>query len=333
MRLAGILRKSVVFFGKYKDGEFKAGGTGFFAVGRTSDRIGCTYLITARHVAKQLASDGIILRINTKGGGAREVRNPQFEWVFHSDEENVDVAAAISAPHRDDDVFAVPLSVLLTDFKQGSKRVEAGAPVYVAGLFNLFAGQKKNIPVVHTGHVALLPEDEAIPVQNRWTGGRSMARAYLVQVQTLGGSSGSPVFIRRSVKTLPLPKPYEDTGIFPEAFGATWLLGVWQGAWEGPPDGNVQQNFNVGPNSRVPVSFGIVERAERIKDILESPTMAAKRAKMKAEKGKEMAEVTTPAFIGSTGKKTDEAMRRMLKTMLDTHPKPRKANWAKKKRT
>jgi hypothetical protein len=73
---------------------------------------------------------------------------------------------------------------------------------YTVGLFRVLSGGKKNLPVVHFGTIArpiFGPDEELIPIWD-WRDQESkkvvMARAYLVERQSLSGLSGAPVFVR-----------------------------------------------------------------------------------------------------------------------------------------
>lgn len=43
-----------------------------------------------------------------------------------------------------------------------------GDMCYTIGLFHLLSGKKRNLPIVHTGNIALLPEDEKISVKREF---------------------------------------------------------------------------------------------------------------------------------------------------------------------
>src|SRR3989344_3301019 len=221
VRIANDFRKSVIFVGEQQGGSFVPKGTAFLLAGKKYGGQ-CNYILTAYHVAKAVDDLGYSLRLNMRPSGSNMIEAPKFDWSFDKD---ADLAVAIYDAPSGSDIFYLPDSMLFRDDKIKSKRVEGGTPAYVAGLFNRFAGTDRNLPVVHTGHIALLPEDEEIPLKDERSGLDAKCRCFLVQIQTLPGCSGSPVFIRRPVKTFPLPKPYEDTGMFPESYGAPFLLG------------------------------------------------------------------------------------------------------------
>jgi hypothetical protein len=69
-----------------------------------------------------------------------------------------------------------------------------GDEVFIAGLFTKVLGEARNIPIVRTGTVAMIP-GEKIPFH-----GKSID-AYLVESRSIGGLSGSPVFVRETIST------------------------------------------------------------------------------------------------------------------------------------
>jgi hypothetical protein len=169
----------------------------------------------------------------------------------------------------------------LTDFKRGTKSIGPGDLAYVVGLFQPMYGKRKNIPTVHTGHIAIIQDDELLPVKDWLAPNPQKAppievEAYMVQVQNpLPGVSGAPVFIRRSLKR----RIYDNTidpsprGLEAWNHGSLWLLGVWTDAWfehmelQAPKDGKVT----------LPTGMGAVVPLRKLLDILNRPELVAHR--------------------------------------------------------
>ena len=92
-------------------------------------------------------------------------------------------------------VLYIPPDMLVDSNTLRALRIGIGDICYAVGLFRLMAGSRRNLPVIHTGRIALIPEDERIPVQD-WlnpNGPRKHIEGYLVKLQNLKGLSGSPV--------------------------------------------------------------------------------------------------------------------------------------------
>jgi hypothetical protein len=97
--------------------------------------------------------------------------------------------------------------------------VGLGDEVVAVGLLLVHYGKEHNEPVVRTGNLSLIPRE---PVLVRYAGGpdRRM-RLYLTELRSIGGLSGSPVFIRHrhmiGQETVPMS-----------------LLGTMIGHWDDP---------------------------------------------------------------------------------------------------
>jgi hypothetical protein len=196
------LLKCVVFLG-YKNsvGKYHFAGSAFWISRKGPDDIKeeyrPAYLVTAAHVIEKIqkeSSDGRVwMRINTKSGNQDWRETPLPFWKTHSDPA-VDIAVLKVGIDSDYDHVAWPLEALvihdqLDTIETGDRRIELGDEICFAGLFHPHAGQKKNVPIVRIGTVAALRDE---PVTNR--DNRAMD-AYLVESQSIGGLSGSPVFI------------------------------------------------------------------------------------------------------------------------------------------
>ena len=266
----------MVFFGLPRGQKVEYGGTGFLVVHKDGG-YDFPYLVTARHVAKGL--DGAVLRANTKDGGSGEMDIVVGRWYCHPDQSPnkfVDVALAEFALGEEFDCRYFPSDSLLSNEKRKNKNIGAGDLVQIVGLFRPLAGERENLVVVHSGSLALVPEEgETIPIED--AGVTKYVEGYLVEAQTLKGLSGSPVFVRRTVSAKPM-KP-EESPISPKAHGAVWLLGLYQGAWPGKPDKVLAEDRDFNGTVRVPVGMGIVCPASKIWDILEMDELKEVRRK------------------------------------------------------
>ena len=281
MLVASDIRKCVAFLGhgSISDPDFK--GTGFILICR-----GYSWLVTARHVADDLGKDPFIYRLNS--GEPREVDNAT--WVSHTD-PNVDISiAALSVKGKS--VGHLPEDAMLTEGQRPFYDVDLGNFAYVIGLFRVMPGNKRNFPVVHTGFIATLPEDELIPVRQP-DGSIHKVKGYLVQTSSLDGLSGSPVFVRRTALLPP------QDGIAPVAAGDTALLGVWVAAWNGPPDPTAK----IPKGGLVPVGFGVVVPAERV---VETVDEALKKFRKEIEKDTPAASTQSIKGVAVSSPASDE---------------------------
>jgi hypothetical protein len=270
----------VMFFGRRPespDGQVVYRGTGF-AVVYKEDGVGFGYLVTARHVAEQVVPEGdMVARINTPDGKSMEIEIDEIEWAFHPD-PTVDVAiTSLNLGASDFDLAYYNLADMVIP-SSSPYRVQWGDPICIVGLFHWHTGASRNKPVVHSGTIAMLPDDtEKLPIKNRMTGKRQDVVAYLVEAQTFPGLSGAPVFQREMVS---LSTFNHNGGPAMVATGAQ-LLGVYTGAWEGPPTDELANARGWKPDTRIPAGMGIVVPAERIGEIIVGdPNLKKKRRKM-----------------------------------------------------
>jgi hypothetical protein len=289
VRISESIRKAVVFFG-YPDGRggITCIGTGFL-VGY--DQTG--YLVTAKHLCHQLGTDPFIIRINKRDGTSENIFGDGIKWVDHPD-PTVDVSVipfGVAAFEQFDVKF---INLDASDVKNPnappgyrivpSDNVGIGALTYTVGLFRLLSGKQRNLPIVHSGSVAMLPSDELIPLKD-WTdpeGKRTIfVDGYLVGSHGLSGLSGSPVFVRPEYDVdlnglFPRPAEISEREFkFVAPRSSLRLLGLWQGSWDAPPD--EVMTTQTGRGVTVSVGVGIVVPSERIVEVLDMPELKGPR--------------------------------------------------------
>ena len=193
MELAERARLCVVFIGA-KDpysGNFVPLGTGFIALKKTGD-IQFQHIVTARHVLDQIAGETVYIRVNVKGGSSEVVYCQKTDWyTYPGTEPYLDVAVCpmMLAQHHFDIVH------LDLDFDAYSaahftrRLLQVGDEIFVVGLFTSHYGEAHNIPIVRFGHIAAISDEPVLTEYGDMHG-------LLVEVKSLGGLSGSPVFLR-----------------------------------------------------------------------------------------------------------------------------------------
>ena len=311
VRIANDLRKSTVFLGEEvadEDGAsvLRPQGTGFFVEWR-SDSVrpidnmvaedGGIYLVTARHVAVPLGTH-FWIGYNRKGGGSDNDFIENAMWKFHSD-PLVDIAVLHCGYPVWADCIPIPGRMLTKptvedvlgtiddgEFVLNNPNLGIGDIAYVVGLFHLMRGKKTNLPVVHTGHIALLPEDERIPVWDNLTKSTQWVEGYLVEAQGLEGLSGAPVFARPSA---PVSAPYFYMGpplqgghkmehpVVGRLHTLTRLLGLWMASWKAQPSTELAAETAIDVGTKVPLGMGIVVPANKIAETLNNPELTIAR--------------------------------------------------------
>lgn len=125
------------------------------------------YLVTAKHVAKPLLNAPFLIRVNIIDGTAQNRHtDEEVEWYSHPDS---DVDLAVSPFNYDFtgcDVKAIPSDIIASGEVADANWVGSGDATYTVGLFSLLQGEKRNLPVVHSGSIALMPSDETVPVRD-----------------------------------------------------------------------------------------------------------------------------------------------------------------------
>lgn len=264
------VRQCVVFVGlptRIKGGEvgIKFRGTAFF-VGVPSENIeglDYVYLVTAKHVAKSLEGKNFLVRLNTTASGSGVLMGEGAQWWYHPTDETVDVGLIAFAPPPEYEYMRIQTSSFLTDEIIRDRSIGPGDEVFITGLFAQLSGSERNLPIVRTGNIAMMP-DELVPSS------LGNIEAYLVEARSIGGLSGSPAFVRETV--------YEGAGAF-------YLLGLMHGHWDIPR----KSRFDIADiYSKATVNMGIaiVVPAKKILEVLNQPDLVESRRADDAQMGK-----------------------------------------------
>ena len=253
------MRKCVAYIGyRMADGSYRLAGSAFF-VGRTvADDIPelmFGYVVTARHVIDSIRGKGIasvLLRVNS-ATGLKWIETDVTKWHLHPD-SSIDVAVFRKSLTDDLDHRQWPVHGFLTAELISKEGVGIGEDVFFMGLFSQHYGTTKNIPIARIGNIAAMPDE---PVATKL----GPMQAYLVESRSIGGLSGSPVF----VNTGGSPPRGALVGTFPRFR----LLGVMHGHFD--VDESEQDSIADDGLERAPVNMGIaiVVPAEKILGIIE----------------------------------------------------------------
>ena len=268
MRVPDEIRQCVVFVGlPTSSPNGRQGivfqGTGFFITIPFANiqHRNYVYLVTAKHVATKLEGKTFLVRINTKDGSSALVTGEGVRWWYHPTDESVDVALIPYAP--DTELFeykTIPSSMFLSDDTIRSKNIGAGDEVFITGLFAHLTGSARNLPIVRIGNIAMMPGE---PVPTKEYGD---IEAYLIEARSIGGLSGSPVFVRETV----------SLGI-----GSFHLLGLMHGHWDIPPQSRNDLIQSDGDRyAAVNMGIAIVVPAKKVLEVLNQPQLVdARRAR------------------------------------------------------
>lgn len=164
-----------------------AGGTGFFVYVRTKAGNNYHYAVTNRHVIEKGSS--FVIRVNTDEGRLDTIPLTLCDWVNH--QNGADIAVARIEPSQKHRYKAIPVDWFVTPefFPEGG--VDLGAEVYMLGRFIYHGGRTFNMPSARSGIISAFPNpNELIPVD-----GLPDQEAFLVEMRSISGFSGSPVFV------------------------------------------------------------------------------------------------------------------------------------------
>jgi hypothetical protein len=211
MWIPPYLAQTVCFLCAQESGRTFYGGTAFWVMKKEDDcpDLGWGYLVTAKHcVEKAFERYGnLSCRINKRDGGVKFIPLPSLSGWHISDDADVAVLP-FEVPEKETDLMSIPPDTFLTDEMIQKEAIGLGDEVFLIGLFHLVHGREKNYPIIRSGIVAAMP-DEAF--QDEATG--LDYRAFLIEVRSIGGLSGSPVFLalkKRGVEMHPPPRGFNS---------------------------------------------------------------------------------------------------------------------------
>jgi hypothetical protein len=286
MALSENIRRCVVFLGGQGAGPIDEApivpkGTAFVMHGGKELGPGA-FLVTAKHVA-QKTDPPFVIRINKTGGGADLVHvdhTSDIRWCYHPTDKTADVAvAAIDLPSWADLSSYGTDGVLVSDLPNIAA-IGARDIAFVVGLFHLHSGKRSNLPIVHTGHIAMLPGAELIPVED------TKVEGYLVQTNAISGCSGSPVFACNMLFT-------EWSGRKLAVYeGRASLIGVWSASWKVKRSEIVAVRTDDGDEedekgTLAPLGMGIVTPVSKLADILRGEELMQSRERLRMHRARD----------------------------------------------
>jgi hypothetical protein len=192
MQVPDEIRKCVMFICyESKDGLRNAGTAFLISVPITDERI-AVYIVTAKHVIEGVRKfsidQNVRLRYNTKKTkGVAYITSKFSQWILHPSD---DVAILNWTPPQDIvDYRTIPIKMIASQEVIKQQKIGVGEEVFLTGLFASHYGTDRNIPIMRVGNIAAMPEEKV------YVKDFGQIDAYLVEVRSIGGLSGSPVFV------------------------------------------------------------------------------------------------------------------------------------------
>lgn len=273
MRIPDLLLKCVGFVSQYEPDDeggshLRFGGTAFIVGVLMGEKVGLAHIVTARHVAEAIKPGEAVITMNAKDGMPLSLRTGSQKWFYHpTEEESVDVAVMpFGSPRfQEYDIQWIPEEVFVTDQRIAEYEIGLGDELYIIGLFTRFFGQTTLTPIVRTGNIAMMPKDK-LPIRDFGD-----MEAYLAEGRSIGGLSGSPVFVRNTVKTPMQSADGKLTAM--SGLGGSHFLGLVHGHWDIPV------SFTPDKAEVVNMGVSIIVPAKKILETLYNPELVDLRAK------------------------------------------------------
>jgi hypothetical protein len=210
------------------------------------------YAATNAHVIR----DGFtVIRINKRFGDPDILELTPAAWTPHPDGDDLSICPLILTPQYD-------FKFVMTDGCVDEQRIKrfnigVGDDVFMVGRFTGHSGKSKNLPIARFGNIAMVPSEE---IENAL--GKKRPH-YLVEVRSVSGFSGSPVFVYDA----PIPPSLQH--VRPEQF-PNFLLGI--------DCGHMPEH-----EERLSAGIAAVVPAWRLLELLEHPRIKQLREEREAE--------------------------------------------------
>lgn len=282
MQIPPEIRKCVAFIAVKVNEEYKFLGTVFFMAKEVKSVGVHVFAVTAKHILKGLLPfEELHIRLNLKGGGSEWIVTTVSDWSFHPTEENsVDIAVIRFILTERLDHLCFPLNSIATPRILLKHSLNVGRQVFIAGMFSSHRGLQRNIPIIRVGNIAALPEEK---IETESFG---PIDAYLVELRSSGGLSGSPVFIYfEHQETRPVeiigrsgrPTTITDRSVSP----TFWLLGLIHGHWDisANPDSFFEDSGGLKMNSGIAIVIPI----EKVVEVLSHPKIVLEDKRIEDE--------------------------------------------------
>jgi hypothetical protein len=221
------------------------------------------FLVTAAHVINNIAltpADEVLVRVNVDGDATKWIRTRVVDWVSHPTDSSVDVMAyrILWNPSIKWIIERFRSNIVYSSTSRPKRSISVMS-CFSRGLFWPHHGESRNIPIVRIGAIAAMPMEK---VTADFGGVSKKIDAYLAEVRSVGGLSGSPVFAsmigsRRGALVVSHPTPFR-------------LLGLIRGHF----DDEMPQNISARtqgrrPAERVNMGIALVVPAVKILEVLE----------------------------------------------------------------
>jgi hypothetical protein len=188
------------------------------------------YFVTAKHVANDLSGRNIYFLVNTREGttaaipGVLSPRYGHATWWLHPSDKTADVAVTQVGITPNLDIKTIEIDRLGTSERLKKFEIGVGDEVFFMGLFTPASNNSRVLPIVRHGSLAMMPSEQ---IQTEI----GFADVYLIEARSIGGISGSPVFVRPTV-SVGLPANPFGHACSMGVGNIPTLLGLAHGHWD-----------------------------------------------------------------------------------------------------
>jgi hypothetical protein len=261
-------------------------GTGFFVrIPGTLPTSSFTAFVTAKHLIRDLNSEEpLLFAVNAKGGeGVVYLTGIGPPWYPHPTDSTADVVVMpVNLQHvlpiqagMEAGVFPIHID-LFVPRDVNEINIGLGDDVFMPGLFNFAPGNSRMTPLLRYGNLAMVP-DGPIQVES------SFADVYLTEARSIGGISGSPVFIRPTAMMKATPRKSKEADYLVGFSTQTYLLGLSHGHWDIRESDLNAVNFIHDRQRGVNLGISVVVPAYKILETLNHPALVELRGNAEKE--------------------------------------------------
>jgi hypothetical protein len=192
----------------------KAGGSGFLvAVPSVVHNFLYIYAVTNYHII--LGENATVIRLNTVDNELAIHETHVGEWKEHPKGDDIAVCFVSTLYNPKNKYKTVPISLFITQEIIDKHNIGVGDDAFLVGRFHRHDGTQRNLPSIRFGNIAMMP-NERIVLPSGFP-----QESFLVEMRSIGGYSGSPVFIQIP----PFSIRHNNSPLNSASFGP-WLLGV-----------------------------------------------------------------------------------------------------------
>lgn len=226
------------------------GGSGFLVsvAAQHAPGLSFVYAVTNRHVIEKAD----VIRFNTKEGLTHAAKFARNTWIeSKTDDLAIRPINATELPDSPGTFVhkTVNASQILSRDRAEKIKLGIGDDFFMVGRFINHEGKQQNAPLVRYGSISQMPAE---PISYSLGGQRHDQICIMADVRSIGGFSGSPVFLNELIFTRP------DGGEVPDRH---WLIGIdcshipmWSPVCgiDEEPIGQTQVNVNSGMAGIIP---------------------------------------------------------------------------------